>query len=54
MAPPAERYALAFAGYHDFHPLRHLPFALLAQVSEVAYVMHLYVLFSSAYVAFVM
>ena len=44
-----KRNALAFAGYHDFHPQRHLPFALLVQVSELSDVMHLYPFLGSTY-----
>src|SRR5215472_5989028 len=43
-----ERDALTFSCYHDFHPERFLPFSLLVQVCQFAYMVHFYTLFASA------
>ena len=51
MACSAEWDTLAFACYHDVHPERFLPTALLVQVCEFAYMVHFYTLFASAYLA---
>ncbi len=46
-----ERYALALSCYHDFHPERHLPFALFVQVFQLADVVHLHVFLGFTYFA---
>src|SRR5215813_775257 len=51
MACSAEWDTLAFACDHDLHPERFLPPALLVQVCEFAYMVHVYPLFASAYLA---
>jgi hypothetical protein len=47
----AERYALAFACYHDLHPQRHFPFALLVQVFKLSDVVHFHSFLGFAYFA---
>ena len=51
MASFAERNALTFTGYHDFHPKRFLPTFFLVQVCQVAYVVHLDMLLAFTYFA---
>ena len=51
MASFAERDALTFTGYHDFHPKRFLPTLSPVQVCQMAYVMHLDVLLAFTYFA---
>jgi hypothetical protein len=51
MTSLAQWDALALSHDHDFHPERHLPFALFVEVSYVSNVMHLYVLRFSTYFA---
>jgi hypothetical protein len=46
-----ERYALALSCYHDFHPERHLPFALLVQVSQLSDMVHLHFFLGVTYFA---
>ena len=50
----AKRDALAFARDHDFHPERFLPTALLIQVCQFSYVVHLHLIFGPTYFAFVL